>query len=116
MKREYDFSKAVRGKFYRKGAELRLPIYLDPKLQSKLEHIARRKGKGGGLVVQYEMLDWMASHGIAARATLSVPGVERQFLDRDGSVIQRFPDSTPFTSWEAVFHQLRAAFPNEFYR
>ena len=32
MKREYDFSKAVRGKFYRKGAELRLPIYLDAKL------------------------------------------------------------------------------------
>ena len=31
-----DFSKAVRGKFYRKGAELRLPIYLDPKLQRKI--------------------------------------------------------------------------------
>lgn len=45
MRRAYDFSKAVRGKFYRKGAELRLPIYLDPKLQSKLERIARRKGK-----------------------------------------------------------------------
>jgi cytidylate kinase len=45
MRREYDFSKAVRGKFYRKGAELRLPIYLNPKLQSKLERIARRKGK-----------------------------------------------------------------------
>ena len=45
MRREYDFSKAVQGKFYRKGAELRLPIYLDPKLQSKLERIARRKGK-----------------------------------------------------------------------
>ena len=45
MRREYDFSKGVRGKFYRKGAELRLPIYLDPKLQSKLERIARRKGK-----------------------------------------------------------------------
>src|SRR5258705_4648115 len=74
------------------------------------------QGKGGGLVVQYEMLDWMALRGIAARATLSVPGVERQFLDRDGRVIQRFPDSTPFTSWEAVFHQLRAAFPNEVYR
>jgi 2-polyprenyl-6-methoxyphenol hydroxylase-like FAD-dependent oxidoreductase len=73
------------------------------------------QGRGGGLVVQYEMLDWMASHGIAARATLSLPGVERQFLDRDGRVTQRFPDSTPFTSWEAVFHQLRAAFPNEFY-
>jgi cytidylate kinase len=45
MRGEYDFSKAIRGKFYRKGAELRLPIYLDPKLQSKLERIARRKGK-----------------------------------------------------------------------
>jgi len=45
MRREYDFSKAIRGKLYRKGAELRLPIYLDPKLRSKLERIARKKGK-----------------------------------------------------------------------
>ncbi len=51
MKREYDFSKAVRGKFYRKGAELRLPIYLDAKLQSQLELIARKKGKDIGEVV-----------------------------------------------------------------
>lgn len=73
------------------------------------------RGRGGGLVVQYEMLDWMTTHGIAALATLSIPGVERQFLDRQGRVIQRFPDSTPFTSWDAVFHQLRAAFPDEAY-
>ena len=39
MKHEYDFSKAERGKFYRKGAELRLPIYLDAKLQHDLEQI-----------------------------------------------------------------------------
>ncbi len=45
MKREYDFSKGVRGKFYRKGAELRLPIYLDAKLQRKLERLAQKKGK-----------------------------------------------------------------------
>jgi cytidylate kinase len=45
MKQEYDFSKAERGKFYRKGAELRLPIYLEAKLQSQLERIAQRKGK-----------------------------------------------------------------------
>jgi hypothetical protein len=51
MKREYDFSKAVRGKFYRKGAELRLPIYLDPKLQKKLERLARKKGKDVGEMV-----------------------------------------------------------------
>ena len=51
MRREYDFSKGVRGKFYRKGAELRLPIYLDPKLQKKLERFARKKGKDVGEMV-----------------------------------------------------------------
>jgi cytidylate kinase len=51
MKREYDFSKGVRGKFYRKGAELRLPIYLDAKLQRRLERLAQKKGKDIGEVV-----------------------------------------------------------------
>jgi cytidylate kinase len=45
MKRQYDFSKATRGKFYRKGAVLRLPIYLDAKLQRKLERLAQKKGQ-----------------------------------------------------------------------
>jgi hypothetical protein len=45
MKPEYDFSKAERGKLYRKGAELRLPIYLDAKLQRQLERSAQKKGK-----------------------------------------------------------------------
>lgn len=45
MKREYDFSKGVRGKFYRNGAELRLPIYLDVKLQKQLERLAEKNGK-----------------------------------------------------------------------
>ncbi len=51
MKKEYDFSKSVRGKFYRKGAELRLPIYLDAKLQGQLERLAEKKGKDIGEVV-----------------------------------------------------------------
>ena len=51
MKREYDFSGAERGKFYRKGAQLRLPIYLDPKVQSQLERIARKKRKDIGDLV-----------------------------------------------------------------
>ena len=51
MKREYDFSKAVSGKFYRKGAELRLPIYLDAKLQTQLESLAQKKGKDIGEMV-----------------------------------------------------------------
>jgi cytidylate kinase len=51
MKREYDFSKGVRGKFYRQGAELRLPIYLEAKLQRQLERLARKKGKDVGELV-----------------------------------------------------------------
>lgn len=51
MKRQYDFSKGVRGKFYRKGAELRLPIYLDAKLQKQLERLALKNGKDIGEVV-----------------------------------------------------------------
>jgi cytidylate kinase len=51
MKREYDFSKGVRGKFYRKGAELRLPIYLDAKLQGQVERLAEKNGKDVGEMV-----------------------------------------------------------------
>jgi len=45
MKRNYDFSRGVRGKFYREGAELRLPIYLDARLQKQLEDLAQKNGK-----------------------------------------------------------------------
>ena len=51
MKREYDFSKGARGRFYRKGAELRLPISLDAKLQVQVERLAHKNGKEVGEIV-----------------------------------------------------------------
>jgi cytidylate kinase len=45
MKQEYDFSRAVRGKFFRKGAELNVPIYVDGPMHKRLERLAKRKGK-----------------------------------------------------------------------
>lgn len=51
MKPHYDYFKAERGKFYRKGARLRLPIYLDGQLQNRLERIAQKKGRELGDVV-----------------------------------------------------------------
>lgn len=51
MRPHYDFSKAERGKFYRKEARLRLPIYLDGKLQERLERIAEKNGRDVGEVV-----------------------------------------------------------------
>lgn len=51
MKDEYDFSGAVRGKFYREGVELRLPIYLDVELQHQLQRFAQKSGRDIGIVV-----------------------------------------------------------------
>jgi len=33
MKKEYDFSKGERGKFYRSDIQLNLPVYLEPDLR-----------------------------------------------------------------------------------
>ena len=44
MKPEYDFSKGVRGKFFRPDAELRLPVYLDGDVQRYLAERAADKG------------------------------------------------------------------------
>lgn len=44
MKKEYDFSKGVRGKFFKPDAELNLPVYLDSEVQSYLRERAQSKG------------------------------------------------------------------------
>jgi len=44
MRDEYDFSKGERGKFYRKDAQLQLPIHLDANVQNTLAELANAKG------------------------------------------------------------------------
>jgi hypothetical protein len=43
MKKEYDFSKGVRGKFYRPRLRLNLPIYLDDDVAEFVRKCARKK-------------------------------------------------------------------------
>jgi hypothetical protein len=43
MRKEYDFSKGVRGKFYRPNVELNLPIYLEPDVAKFVRELARAK-------------------------------------------------------------------------
>ncbi len=43
MKKEYDFSKGVRGKFYRVNASLNLPIYLDADVAKFVQEFAKNK-------------------------------------------------------------------------
>ena len=51
MKKEYDFSKAERGRFYRPGARLNLPIYLEPETATRLAVAARKRGEDLGVLV-----------------------------------------------------------------
>lgn len=43
MKKEYDFSKGERGKFYKPNLKLNLPIYLEPKTLIFVQSIAKKK-------------------------------------------------------------------------
>ena len=44
MPAEINFSKGTRGKFFRPGAKLNLPVYLDDQVQSRLAALADAKG------------------------------------------------------------------------
>ena len=43
MKKEYDFSKGERGRFYKDNLVLNLPVYLDPDNLRFIEKIAKDK-------------------------------------------------------------------------
>lgn len=43
MKKEYDFSRGIRGEFYRPNARLNLPIYLEGDIGEFVEKYGRRK-------------------------------------------------------------------------
>ena len=51
MKKEYDFSKGERGKFYRPDAELNLPVYLEPDVADVVRRRARKTKASIGAVV-----------------------------------------------------------------
>ena len=43
MKEEYDFSKGMRGKFYRPNVRLNLPVYLDDDIAEFIQKYAKQK-------------------------------------------------------------------------
>lgn len=43
MRKEYDFSKGERGKFFNKDAKLNLPVYLDEEILSFVQGIAKKR-------------------------------------------------------------------------
>ncbi len=55
MRKEYDFSKGERGKFYRPGVELNLPIYLEPDVAKFVVELAREKN----MAIETIVNDWL---------------------------------------------------------
>ena len=51
MKKEYDFSKGQRGKFYRPGVELNIPVYLESDVARVVRARARKRDVSIGAVV-----------------------------------------------------------------
>lgn len=55
MKKEYDFSKGERGKFFKPNIELNLPIYLDKTTMETLLKFSKEKG----VDVEDIITDWI---------------------------------------------------------
>jgi hypothetical protein len=55
MKKEYDFSKGERGKFYHPDAELNFPVYLKPEIAEFIHNLAGEKD----MEVETIVNDWL---------------------------------------------------------
>jgi hypothetical protein len=51
MKKEYDFSKGVRGRFFHKAEATHTPVYLEPDVEEQLTRLADKEHSGLGIVV-----------------------------------------------------------------
>ncbi len=53
MKKEYDFSKGERGKFYNADAKLNIPVYLEPDVAEFINKLAEKKDTDIEKIVNY---------------------------------------------------------------
>lgn len=73
------------------------------------------RSRGGGIVAQQSIRRFLSHHDICDPATITTRASERRFLTADGDVQASTADSMVFTSWDAVYRQLRDAFPDDRY-
>jgi 2-polyprenyl-6-methoxyphenol hydroxylase-like FAD-dependent oxidoreductase len=76
-------------------------------------NLSEMEARGAGIVVQQELTSILQRHGAPPLPTTSCRG--RRYLDFDGGngEMQSMPQH--FTSWEAIYLTLRAAFPDAHY-
>lgn len=72
-------------------------------------------GRGAGIVTHPELWQALAHIDLDPADRLGVPVARRVTFARDGSVIGTRPFPQVTTSWDLVFRQLRAAWPDQHY-
>jgi 2-polyprenyl-6-methoxyphenol hydroxylase-like FAD-dependent oxidoreductase len=71
--------------------------------------------RGGGIVLQPDVVEAFQRAGIADEVPLGVVAHERYYLNRDGSVAQPMPMRQTLTSWNLLYGSMRRHFPAEHY-
>lgn len=71
--------------------------------------------RGGGVVLQPEVVEAFQRAGVAYEAPLGVVAHERYYLKRDGSVAHQMPMRQTLTSWNLLYGSMRRHFPAEHY-
>jgi len=66
MKKEYDFSKGERGKFYSENAQLNLPVYLEPDIADFIQKYSKDKNKDMQTIVN----EWLRNNIQVIRSIL----------------------------------------------
>jgi 2,6-dihydroxypyridine 3-monooxygenase len=73
------------------------------------------KSRGAGLIVQMDLINFLKEHGVTTEDAISVPAYKRQYISKDGSVIQEEQTVQLMTSWDNVYRQLKNALPSDSY-
>lgn len=71
--------------------------------------------RGGGIVLQPEIVEAFQRAGIAYESPLGVVANERYYLQRDGNIAQRLPMRQTLTSWNLLYGHMRRHFPTTHY-
>ena len=71
--------------------------------------------RGGGIVLQADVLHHLRYAGIKPANALGVRSHDRLYLDRAGSVVHKEPMPQTQTSWNTLYNALFTAFPAEHY-
>ncbi len=71
--------------------------------------------RGGGIVLQPDVVEAFQRAGIASETALGVVAHERYYLNRDGSIAQPMPMRQTLTSWNLLYGSMRRHFPIEHY-